>query len=132
MLKEEQIQAIWEKGRQVPGYDKDKIRQDDCGAWILRDKYGDTSSIYGWVVDHIYPAKLLKSIGDQQESIDNLANMRPLNWLNNAAKGVDFPIYKGQVRARGNKNSLEESTYEVSSKTKAALKAIYPKIHITL
>ena len=37
----ESIQAVWEKGIVVEGYNKDLYRQDFGGAWIARDAYGD-------------------------------------------------------------------------------------------
>ncbi len=29
------INAVWEKGRIVPGYDASRYRKDACGAWII-------------------------------------------------------------------------------------------------
>ena len=37
----------------MDGYDPTLFRKDACGAWIIRDKYGDSDSIYGWQIDHI-------------------------------------------------------------------------------
>jgi len=54
---EETIQAVWEKGKAVPGYDSSKFRKDQCGAWIKRDKHGDRNSSYGWEIDHITPGR---------------------------------------------------------------------------
>ena len=34
------IEVVGEKGRIIEGYDPAKFRQDACGAWITRDKYG--------------------------------------------------------------------------------------------
>lgn len=69
---EETIQAVWEKGKAVPGYDSSKFRKDHCGAWIKRDKHGDRDSSYGWEIDHITPG-----------GSDSLYNLRPLQWQNN-------------------------------------------------
>ena len=71
------IQAVWEKGRVIPGYDPSKYRKDQCGAWITRSKYGNRKSEYGWEIDHITP----KSEGGS----DSLYNLRPLEWKNNIA-----------------------------------------------
>jgi hypothetical protein len=70
-INEVTIQAVWEKGKIVPGYDSNDIRKDQCEAWIIRDMYGNRNSSYGWEIDHL--------IGNY----DNLANLRPLQWENN-------------------------------------------------
>src|SRR4030042_887831 len=88
---EDEIQQVWEKGEIVPNYDGDKYRKDQCRAWIIRDKYGDRNSIYGWEIDHIDP-----------NGGDDISNKRPLQWKNNVAKGegrLECP-----VTAEGNEN----------------------------
>ncbi len=72
------IQKIWEKGRVVPNNDPDIWRKDECGAWIGRQHYGDRNSQYGWEIDHIKS----ESLGGG----DELLNLRPLQWKNNASK----------------------------------------------
>lgn len=99
---DEQIQRVWEKGREVEGYNKDKYRQDACGAWMEKNKYGDTSSPFGWEIDHIKPKALLE--GQPEDKVDNIDNLRPLQWSNNRAKGDDFPWYATAVAAADNKN----------------------------
>ncbi|MBC1188195.1 HNH endonuclease [Kluyvera sp. SCKS090646] len=76
---EEDIQAVWEKADTASNNDKDKWRKDQCGAWISRDKYGDRNSVYGWEIDHI------KTVSNN--GTDELSNLRPLQWENNAARG---------------------------------------------
>lgn len=78
MISEYTIQQVWEKGTIVPGNDPNVWRKDQCGAWIGRTYYGDRTSKYGWEVDHILPVS--------QGGGDNLANLRPLQWENNADK----------------------------------------------
>jgi hypothetical protein len=75
---EELIQAVWEKGNIVPNNDPTKWRKDDCQAWIGRLAYGDRNSQYGWEIDHITP--------ESQGGTDQLSNLRPLQWQNNAAR----------------------------------------------
>lgn len=65
------INAVWEKGRKVPGYNYEVFRKDQCGAWIKRESYRDRNSSYGWEIDHLL------------QDYDILANLRPLQWQNN-------------------------------------------------
>lgn len=77
-ITKETVQKVWEKGHLVRSNDPDVWRQDDCGAWIRRDKYGSRDSQYGWEIDHIKPVS--------SGGTDSLSNLRPLQWQNNASK----------------------------------------------
>ena len=70
------IQRVWEKGTGVPNNDPNRWRKDHCGAWIGRAEYGSRNSTYGWEVDHITP--------ESEGGGDDLSNLRPLQWANNA------------------------------------------------
>ena len=73
---DETIEAVWCKGRVVQGYGSDVWRKDnECGAWIKREEYGNRNSKYGWEIDHINPS-----------GSDNVENLQPLQWENNVAK----------------------------------------------
>ena len=78
---EQEQYAVWLKATStnIP-----KIRFDVCKREIHFDKYGDTSSVYGWEIDHIKP--VAKGGGDE---IDNL---QPLYWRTNRVKGDNWPI----------------------------------------
>jgi len=72
------IQRVWEKGNIVSNNDPNFFRTDYCGAWICRNDYGNRSSQYGWEIDHITP--------ESQGGGDELSNLRPLQWENNASR----------------------------------------------
>lgn len=117
MINEDTIQKIWEKARIVSGYDSNYIRKDPCGAWILRNDYGNNKSLFGWEIDHVYP----ESAGGR----DDWDNLRPLQWENNKSKGDDYPVYKIKVQAEGSKNIYVDKQYIVSDELQSILKTLY-------
>jgi len=83
------VQKVWEKGTIAIGIDSNHRRKDMCGALIDRNMYGDRSSQNntGWEIDHIKP--------ESDGGTDDLSNLRPLQWYNNATKsdgGLTCPI----------------------------------------
>lgn len=88
------IQKVWEKAAVVPNIDPGMWRKDQCGAWIGRHHYGNRASPYGWEIDHITPV----SAGGR----DDLSNLRPLQWENNAGKQAGRLVCR--VTAWGTKN----------------------------
>ncbi len=75
---EEIVQEVWEKASRAEGNDPNVWRKDQCQAWIGRAHYGDRNSQYGWEIDHIRP--------QAEGGGDELSNLRPLQWQNNAEK----------------------------------------------
>lgn len=88
---EQEIQAVWEKGAIVPGYNSKWVRRDKCGALMEREVYGDVKSKFGWEIDHVLP----KSKGGS----DSLSNLQPLQWENNRHKSDNYPTWYCKVRA---------------------------------
>lgn len=122
---EDQIQNVWDHAIAVDGYDMNRFRKDACGAWIIRDKYGDKDSLYGWEIDHIVPQSLLEEKGFNQNSIDNPLNLRALQHDNNASKSDDYPSYTAVVTSEGTENIQSWKFLVVNAKKQEILKKLY-------
>lgn len=126
-VNDELLRKIWAKAPIVDGYDDGLIRQDPCGAWIRFDKYGDRSSAFGWEIDHVYPKATLEKRNVPQEEIDDFQNLRPMNWMNNDSKGVDYPEYHVRVQASGTRNVECDKIFVVSETCQNTLRSIYDR-----
>lgn len=84
------VEAVWQKGQIVPGYDSRTHRKDACGAWMERAAYGKTTG-YGWEIDHIRPVA--------RGGTDDTSNLQPLLWENNRHKADSFPTWSCAIRA---------------------------------
>ena len=127
IISEQLIKEVWEKGKIVTGFPEDKIRKDACGAWIRREAYGDHDSPFGWDIDHIFPQKKLLSFDVPQSDIDDLRNLRPMQWKNNISKGADYPSYRSAVHADGDKNIEFDTFFTVNKATQENLNKLFDK-----
>lgn len=122
---DQQIQDAWNRANIVEGYDASRFRKDACGAWIIRDKYGDNDSLYGWEIDHIVPQSLLRERGVSEQMIDHPQNLRALQHENNASKQDDYPSYTAVVTSEGTENVSSWKFLEVNSKKQEVLRQLY-------
>ena len=129
-IDEEKKLRIWQKARVVDGYDSTKYRQDACGAWIVYTDYQNRDSDYGWEIDHIYPVARLKEANVSQQEIDDIKNLRPLNWRNNVSKASDFPSYRAVFVADGNRNVSTEKEFIVNRETRETIKEHFKDYNI--
>jgi hypothetical protein len=93
-----QIQAAWEKGIPITGYDRNMYRHDSCGSIIKRDMFGmiNTPLNMGWEIDHIKPKN--RGGGDEPD------NLQPLQWENNRGKGDNYPKWECSVTSSHQQN----------------------------
>lgn len=126
-LTEERKREIWNKGIVDEKYPSERVRKDACGAFMLFDDFGNRSSLFGWEIDHIYPAAVLHEKGVAEELIDNPLNLRPINWKNNASKGVNYPFYTACLVADDeNATNIEMNVGKVvNQKIQTELKALF-------
>ncbi len=130
MIDESKRLEIWNRLRTVSGKDPDEFRLDPCGALIRWSKYGDRSDDYGWEVDHVIPKIVLSRRGVVEEEIDDLVNLRPMQWKNNDAKATDYPAYHTMVKYDGSHNVSIEGVFEVNRNLQRELSIKYSRYGI--
>jgi hypothetical protein len=50
---QEQINQVWERARAFGTRDMAHWRQDECGAWISREQYGNATAEFGWKIENV-------------------------------------------------------------------------------
>ena len=116
---------IWEKAPYADNNHPEYGKNDPCKASIKEECYGDRGSYHGWEIDHIIPEKVLNDAGVPQELIDDIDNLRPMHWRNNAKKSDDFPQYGGIVSAIGDTNFEVSRDYQVNRDQTNVLRELY-------
>ena len=92
----EVIDAVWKRSA-----GNRRFAKDIAGAWMNRDKYGQTASLgEGWEIDHIVPLA--------QGGTDDITNLQPLQWENNRSKSARYPVWKAVVTSDSYRNVYEE------------------------
>ena len=90
LFSEETVQAVWDKGRIIKGFDPNEWRRDCYGKAIQRSRYSDRSIDFGWEIDHIVPVT--------DGGNDALGNLQPLQWEMNRDKGDQHPWQAPLIR----------------------------------
>lgn len=127
---EEQKIKVWKKGRIVENFPSEYVRKDACGAWMLFEKYGDRDSPFGWEIDHVYPKSKLEEFGVPNDLINNIDNLRPMNWRNNDSKGADYPSYNSVVKSEDNHNTECTDSKMVNSLVQAKISRLFKEYDI--
>ncbi len=124
-ITEELKKEVWAKGIAVEEYPEDKVRKDACGAFMLYEKFGNRQSPYGWEIDHICPISILEGLNISSDDIDNIVNLRPMNWENNNSKGDDYPSYSSVVTAGEDCNIRKEEAKIVNVQIQEEIRKFY-------
>lgn len=101
---EEEKLEVWGKAGRVWGkYSQTRLIRKDCyGNEIHWKKYGDTSSKYGWEIDHVIPKAA------PHNGSDELENLQALHWKENRLKSNIYP-YGPKTRRKLLKGKLSMS-----------------------
>lgn len=85
----QEIENAWHLAIPVDGFSPEQIRKDYAGAYIMKERYGDRTSIFGWEIDHIIP---IEKNGPYESW-----NYAPLQWENNVLKSDQFPFWETKL-----------------------------------
>lgn len=93
---QDEINAVWEKAIKQQNNNPDVFRKDYAGAWIRKEDYGQRDKTYGWEIDHLLPL--------EKGGTNDIDNLYPLHWRNNASKSDDYPTWTTVLSSNGIKN----------------------------
>lgn len=88
---EKLIQQVWEKARALDDRNADEWREDECGAWLLREAYNHELSDYGWRIINTSPGEA-----------DTIDNLRPLHCKNT----FDYPHAKAHCHVSADREGV--------------------------
>lgn len=109
--KQEIKNKVWENASIVNGYSPDIVRQDACGAYMIFSQFENQESPFGWEIDYIYPKDTLLEKGIDEQAIENIINLRALQWENKVSKGNSYPSYTAEVTGRDGKYIKEQKEF---------------------
>lgn len=93
-------EKVWQKAKHAGEKNEaNGFRKDQCEAWIKKQDFGNRKSDYGWEIDHIVPVS--------HKGSDDLSNLRPLHWRNNASRQDNRLVCV--VKSDGSKNLAASS-----------------------
>lgn len=69
------IDAVWQKGRLIPGENPNVWRTDCYGNMIFYADYANIDSVFGWLIDHV--------VSPVYGGSDNIENLQPVQWEGN-------------------------------------------------
>lgn len=124
-ISDELKKQVWEKGINIEGYPQDMVRKDACGALIVYEDFQNEESLFGWDVDHIVPISILAEKGVENDKMEDIRNLRPMNVANVISKGDSYPYYTAARIASGETNIETESNKVVNSSLQEELKQFY-------
>lgn len=62
-----------------------------------------------------------------EEEIDQIENLRPLNWVNNDSKGTDYPSYHARLTSESDKNKECDEDMEVNLDVQITIDSLFGK-----
>jgi len=66
------IDAVWQRGRLIPGENPNVWRTDCYGNMIFYADYGNIDSVFGWLIDHV--------VSPVYGGSDDIENLQPVQW----------------------------------------------------
>ena len=91
----ELVEAVWQRGQEMPESDATHWRQDACGAWMRREHYG-LKGDFGWKMEKVSPGG-----GETAE------NLRPFHWKN----GYDIGNSRPRCQLIADRNNVPAERY---------------------
>lgn len=96
IFSEATINEVWNKGTIVPNFEPTRFRKDFCGAWMIREAYGQNNNMYGWEIDYVLPLS--------NGGTEDITNLQPMQSTNNRNKRENYPNWNCKVTSNDNIN----------------------------